>query len=243
MRSLIVVLALLAATGTADAGRKKTKKTGSIKGMVTTTIGSRPASPETANDEFCAGQERPPRLVVAANHGVVGAYVRIKDASFEPAPTPPEPPVVITQSKCEYAPRMVGVVTGQRLEIHNDDPTFHNVRIVGTDKKVLANKAQMKGAAPITTDAIESDGVVELHCDVHPWMESYAIVADHTHYVFTDAKGRFELAGLPPGTYVVESWHPELGWLSKTVKLKKGKKSAKATLHYDLDDCGDCHHS
>ena len=238
MRLLAIALVLLAASPAA-AGKKK--KTGSIKGVVTTTLGTHKASGDRSNDEYCAGQTPEAHLEVDEPEGYVkGVYVRISNGSFPDETTPPADPVVITQSKCEYRPMIVGVIAGQTLEIHNDDPTFHNVRVVGTDKKTLANKPQQKGAPPISTEKITGEGVVELHCDVHPWMESYAVISDHPHWTFTDAKGRFELSGLAPGTYTVETWHPDLGWKATKVKLKKGKKAAKAKVHYDFDDCGGC---
>jgi plastocyanin len=240
VRYLALVLLLVAAP--AFAGKKKAKKpkTGSITGVVTTTLGTHKATGDRSNDEYCKSQTPEAHLEVDSPDGYVkGVYVRIKNGTF-PAATAPEEPVVITQSKCEYRPMIVGVIEGQTLEVRNDDPTFHNVRIIGTDKKTLTNKPQQKGAPPITTETIDGDGVVELHCDVHPWMEAYAVVSDHAHWTFTDARGRFELPGLAPGTYTVETWHPDLGWKTTKLKLKKGKKSVKAKVHYDLDDCGGC---
>jgi plastocyanin len=237
MRRLLVVLVVVLVAGPAEAG----KKTGSIKGVIKFKGSQAPHSGGTdrSNDTFCAGTTAPEHAFEVKDHKIAGAYVRIANGSFKNQSIPAEP-VVITQSQCEYSPRVVGVMAGQKLEIHNDDPTFHNVRIVGTDGKILSNKAQQKGAPPITTDALDTTGLVQLHCDVHPWMQSTAIVSDHPYFAVTGADGSFSFAGLPPGKYVVEAWVPTLGWQTSKVKVKKGKKAAKVQIQFDLDDCGGC---
>ena len=46
-------------------------------------------------------------------------------------------------------------------------------------------------------------------CDVHGWMNAYAAVMSHPYFFVTGTDGKFELEGLPPGTYTVEAWHEE----------------------------------
>jgi plastocyanin len=245
MRRLLVIVCLLLVATSAEAGRgktKKAKKTGAIRGVITFKGSSAPhaGGGDRSNDTFCAGTTPREYAFDVADHKVGGAYVRIANGTFKDQSTPPADPVVITQSKCEYTPRLVGVMAGQRLEIHNDDPTFHNVRIVGTDGKIVANKAQQKGAPPLTTDALEGTGLVALHCDVHPWMESTVLVSDHPYFAITGASGAFSFTGLAPGKYTIEAWVPTLGWQSGKVKVGKGKKAAKIEIQFDLDDCGGC---
>ena len=215
---------------------------GTLKGTITFKGDKAPHSggADRSSDTYCATTTGPEYPFEVHDHKIEGAYVRIANGTFKDPPPPSDEPVVITQSQCEYSPRLLGMREGQRLEIHNDDPTFHNVRVVGTDGKIMLNKPQQKGAAAITTDAVDSTGMLELHCDVHSWMQSTVIVADHPYWAITGADGSFSFTGLKPGKYKVEAWVPDVGWKTTTVRVKKGKKAAKANLQFDLDDCGGC---
>jgi len=44
-------------------------------------------------------------------------------------------------------------------------------------------------------------------------------------YATTDENGKFELKGLPPGTYTIEAWHEKLGPMTQSVTL--GSKESK----------------
>lgn len=158
---------------------------------------------------------------------VGGVLVRIENGTAGEHAAPEEP-AVITQTGCEYTPRVVGIVEGQAVEVRNGDPTFHNVR-GNRGERVAFNHAQQAKAKPIVKrDLGDAGDVVSLHCDVHPWMQGWIVVHDHPYFTVTSEDGSFALTGVPPGTYTVEAWHPTLGLQTTKVKVKKGKRAAKA---------------
>jgi hypothetical protein len=67
--------------------------------------------------------------------------------------------------------------------------------------------------------------MVPFKCDVHGWMNAYAGVLDHPFFATTDASGKFELKGLPPGDYTIEAWHEKLG--PQEQKITVGAKESK----------------
>ena len=172
-----------------------------------------PKCPQNVTDDAIVVEHGKLRdVLVRVKNGTVGQHDAPKDA------------VVIDQTGCSYAPRVVGIIAGQHLLVRNSDRTFHNVwgQLRGKD---LWNKPQAPGADALAFDpaTAKADDVVELKCGVHAWMHGYAVVQDHPYFAVTDAKGAFEIDNLPVGTYTLETWHPLLGTRTLTVKIGKAK--------------------
>jgi hypothetical protein len=64
--------------------------------------------------------------------------------------------------------------------------------------------------------------MVRLGCDVHPWMTAWVGVVEHPFFAVTDAEGRFEIAGVPAGSYTISAWHERLGTIERKVTVQKG---------------------
>jgi hypothetical protein len=67
------------------------------------------------------------------------------------------------------------------------------------------------GLYPVgTTKVVEFDkpGLSRIFCNIHPTMAAYVLAVDSAHVAVTDAQGRFELGGVPPGTYQYHAWRP-----------------------------------
>ncbi|MGE0547967.1 MAG: TonB-dependent receptor [Kofleriaceae bacterium] len=229
-RGLPIIAVLLIAPAPALAGGPKTAPVkpaiGSIKGTVI--FEGQPPERTTQrrdSDPYC---EKTPGLtddVVVTKGKLRDVVVRIKNGSMGPH-SAPATPAVIDQVGCTYTPRVVGIVAGQKLAVRNSDGTFHNVH--GTvGGKLLWNKPHAPESPELSLDTTAKPGdVIDVVCDVHPWMHAYAVVHDHPWFAVTRDDGTFELSGLAPGTYTLEAWHPTLGTKSMTVKIGTGKKAA-----------------
>ena len=99
---------------------------------------------------------------------------------------------------------------GQPLEIVNSDPTLHNIHALPKDNKEF-NTGQPIQGMKMTHTFTAKEVMVPFKCDVHGWMNAYVGVLDHPYFAMTDKDGKFELKGLPPGTYTIEAWHEKLG--------------------------------
>jgi plastocyanin len=135
----------------------------------------------------------------------------------------PSEPVVLDQVGCTYVPHVFGVRTGQTVNIRNSDGVEHNVHLFSKRNGRL-NFAQTKGAS---RDHVfkRQEVMVQLKCDIHGWMKSWAGVVKHPFFAVTADGGTFELKGLPPGDYEVEAWHEKYG--SQTGKVTVGDNETK----------------
>ena len=55
--------------------------------------------------------------------------------------------------------------------------------------------------------------------------------ARHPFFAVSKADGRYEIKGLPAGTYTIEVWHERLGTRTQTVTVD-GKKGATANVSF-----------
>ena len=124
-------------------------------------------------------------------------------------------PVVLDQKGCRFEPHVLVVPAGTTLRYDNSDETNHNIHSFA--KK---NKAVNQNVAGGTNfdQKVDKSEVIEIKCDVHPWMKGYVVVTDATHFAKSNADGSFKIEGLPAGDYKVSWWHEELG-KGKTEKV------------------------
>ena len=226
--------------GTTAPGPAPATATGAIKGTVLFE-GEPPvrAPLRRDTDPYCARIARASDEVIVTKGKLKDVVVRIKNGSMGSHPVPAAP-AVLDQHECMYTPRVLGVIAGQRLAVRNSDGTFHNVHGLVAGKN-LWNKPHAPKAPDLALEATAKPGdVIDIVCDVHPWMHSYAVVHDHPFFAVTRDDGTFEITGLPPGTYALEAWHPTLGARSMTVKIGRGKKGVvSARFSYKREDMAD----
>lgn len=102
-----------------------------------------------------------------------------------------------------FIPYLLPIVQGTAVEFHNSDSLQHNVFGVGADKFNLGTYTQ--GMARSYT--FNKLGEVAILCNVHPEMEAYILVLQNSFFAQLDGSGKFRIAGVPPGDYVVKAWY------------------------------------
>lgn len=169
--------------------------------------------------------------IVGPDAGLMNVFVHVKDGLGNRIYQTPTSPVVLDQVGCQYEPHVFGVFVGQPVEIHNSDPTLHNVHAIPKENDEF-NFGQQSKTPPVTRTFDEPEIGLSFRCDVHGWMRAYANVVTHPFFAVTKEDGTFEIKGLPPGTYTIEAWHERLGAQTQQVTISDGAPRVEAAFSF-----------
>jgi len=165
-------------------------------------------------------------LAVAKDGSIPNVFVYIEGPALSGTRSNPSAEkVFLNQKNCRFSPKVVGVLAGQKISIHNDDPTLHNVHAIA---KVTGNREFNLGM-PFQGMTVKKvfkapEMMMRVKCDVHPWMRAYIAVMDHPFFMTTGSDGAFDLKGVPAGNYELRVWHPRYANPAKSfpVELVEG---------------------
>lgn len=138
---------------------------------------------------------------------VADAVVWLTPADFVPTLALPAEPVIIEQKDEEFQPYVTPVVAGTTVSFPNRDTVQHHVYSVSKPKRFEI--PLYKGEAKNTV-VFDQPGIVTLGCNIHNWMVAYVVVLRSPYFAKSDGSGSAVIAGLPPGRYTLELWHPRL---------------------------------
>jgi plastocyanin len=186
-------------------------------------------------DPVCVKEAKGPQtqetFVVGSDGKTLGnVFVYVKDGLGNYVYDAPTATATLDQQGCRYSPHVFGVRVGQPLEIVNSDPTLHNIHATPKVNQEFNNGQPIQGMKSTHTFTAK-EVMVPFKCDVHGWMNAYVGVMDHPFFDVTEADGKFELRGLPPGTYTVEAWHERLGPMTQSVTVAE-KASQEVTFTF-----------
>jgi hypothetical protein len=204
---------------------------GTIKGKVVFS-GTPPANPKLpvgGNPECSVHYSAPAydQVVTVKNGRLQNVFVYVKTGLENHVFAWPGTAATITNEKCIYVPRVLGVQMNQPLLFANADPTDHNIHGFST-----AGEFNFTLRGKDTTQQKkfrQSDIMMKVRCDLHPWMIGYVGVVPHPFFAVTGEDGSFEFKGLPPGEYELEAWHEKYG-----TQVRKAKLDAKGSLDVEF---------
>ena len=134
----------------------------------------------------------------------------------------PAAPAVLRRQNCRFSPRVVGVRVNQEINIENNDATYHNTHPVPKNNPEW-NRSQPPYTPPMVTKFGVGEVAIPFKCNQHPWEKAYVAVFDHPFFATSDAFGRYEIKGIPPGKYQIVAWHETLGEQETEITLVPGE--------------------
>jgi len=174
-------------------------------------------------DPGCKGMNEAENLVVTGGD-LANVFVYVKDGLGNRIFDTPKDPVVLDQSGCRYHPHVLGVMTGQTVQIKNDDPTTHNIHPTPKDNREW-NESQPPSSPAIEKTFAREEIMLPVKCNQHPWMKMYVNVLKSPFYAVTGKDGKYEIKGLPPGDYTLAFVQEKLG--EQDQKITVGPKETK----------------
>lgn len=154
----------------------------------------------------------PPEAASAG--GVVNTIVWVESKRTHAEPSPDTLLMRCTESRFE--PAWLVAPVGARLRFLNESGVFHTP--FSPDPKA---GFRLEGIRPGETAQITLTEPGELHlfCELHPEATAVLMVLPGGEHAEVDKSGRFRLAALPSGSYVVSYWHPEWGAGQRRVEV------------------------
>jgi plastocyanin len=158
--------------------------------------------------------------------------VPVEDAAVVLEPTSGTPVrssqrAAIEQRGREFVPYLTIVQKGASVDFPNHDPFKHHVYSFSPAKAFEIKLYAGKPASPVVFD---KTGEVVLGCNIHDWMEAYALVVDTPWFAKTGADGAVRIERVPAGAYRLRLWHPR----QKAAVANVGVDLGAASRHFDL---------
>jgi len=183
----------------------------------------KPSKIDMSQDPACKGTNEAETLVVK-DADLANVFVYVKDGLGDRTFDTPKESATIDQEGCKYHPHVLGVMTGQNIEIKNNDPTTHNIHPTPANNREW-NESQPPKAAPLEKNFAREEINLPVRCNQHPWMKMFIDVVKNPFFAVTGSDGKYEIKGLPPGDYTLAFVQEKLP--EQDVKVTLAPKDSK----------------
>lgn len=242
MNTKPILLALFIGAGTPGCDPKVSEaasrdNSGTIEGTVR--LNGTPPKPikfppteyATCRESYPFGITYDPIDVNKEDNQIRSAFVYVKKGLEGKIFEVPKEPVLLVAQQCRFVPRVVGIRVGQELVIENKDPTWHSAHVMPIENQESHSSSGTAGII-IKRSFTKVEGGIKVRCPAHHWEAAWINVLEHPFYATTDAKGKFEIRGLPPGKYTLEVWQENCVPATQEIELKEKERKA---IDFKLD--------
>jgi plastocyanin len=156
------------------------------------------------------------------------AVVFLESASARAA-VRPQTGIEIEQADKRFTQRVTVVPVGSAVTFPNRDKVRHHVY---SFSPVKTFELKLYIGTPANPVVFDKPGIAVLGCNIHDTMLAWVVAVETPFHGQTGAAGRVRLADVPPGSYRLRSWHPDLptGAPATDQPLQVGAQGASASL-------------
>ncbi len=122
----------------------------------------------------------------------------------------------LDQRNLTFLPHVLPVLVGTTVAFLNSDDVRHNVFSVSRARRFNLGIYPRGVVKHVTFD---KPGVVDLLCNVHSEMSAYVVVVETPYFAVTEKDGDYTIKNVPPGKYVLKTWHERLKPQSKEIQV------------------------
>jgi plastocyanin len=168
--------------------------------------------PIQTDPEFCAQHgadglyPKEDYLIDGDSRGIRNVIVYLMGDSLRNWSGADKEDIVIDNRNCRFQPHVHVSVVGSAVDVRNSDAVYHTTHLYGPPGFVEFNPG-MRSRGDSEKTVLTRPGIYQVKCDRHGWMSAYLRVDTHPFHAVTDEEGRFEIRGIPPGTYQVGMFH------------------------------------
>lgn len=131
--------------------------------------------------------------------------------------------VCVDHKKSRIRDHVTPLTIGSKVRFTNLDNFFHHIYCPDSSALCVPEHAGQVNREP------KRIGSYELFCDLHPKENAYLYVVPNDRFA-QPKDGSFKITRVPPGEYVLKSWHPRLMGQSHTVTV-----GSEGTLKLNLE--------
>jgi plastocyanin len=143
-------------------------------------------------------------------------------------------PYVVAQHNRAFVPHFIVIPKGAKVDFPNWDHFYHNVFSRSAAAPAFDLDRYPYGYSKTRT--FDKVGVVQIFCNIHPYMRSIIVVTPNVCFARAHADGHFNLTGVPIGHYQIVAWNDRCDEEKQAVDVgAAGLNSVVLHLHESRD--------
>jgi plastocyanin len=178
--------------------------------LVTVGVGSAAPPPATGGEIRGTVAAAPPKYLPETVVYLVGVPGGRSHETFK-----------MDQRGMEFVPHLLAISEGDTVEFLNHDSVEHNVFSPDGTGYDLGTFPPGK----TRSHTFDESGVYTQLCSLHPEMLAYVFVGRNPYEAVVGADGSYLIDDVPPGTWKIEVWNPELKATGQSVTVTAGGTS------------------